>query len=312
MQLMKNSGYTEVFRAEVLKSGLMGYNKIVAADLAGTRPMYRPKEWNVSARRMEKRRKQKNWLGSFWKSCIFVPPTPGSELKKKMQESEEKLRAGGRESWSIKIIELAGKTLEQTLVKTDPFDGNKCSDQKCLPNNNPKNKISCRRNCICYRITCILCLQDGRSGDMSSTYFGESGKNMHCRAKEHASKFHSTKEHIRNESAFHKHLMNTHGGRDAVKTFSDYFEIVILKAYKKPFTRCAEEGTYIANHKGEILNSKSEWHQAKVVRVTSNVVQGGADVLGQLGNEGRGRQGGAPVQEPWAPGRSTRPRTRGP
>jgi hypothetical protein len=147
---------------------------------------------------------------------------------------------------------------------------------------------------------------------MSSTYFGESGKNMHCRAKEHASKFHSTKEHIRNESAFHKHLMNTHGGRDAVKTFSDYFEIVILKAYKKPFTRCAEEGTYIANHKGEILNSKSEWHQAKVVRVTSNVVQGGADVLGQLGNEGAGRQGGAPGQEPRAPGRSTRPRTRGP
>ena len=68
----------------------------------------------------------------------------------------------------------------------------------------------------------------------------------------------------------------------------------------------------IANHKGEILNSKSEWHQAKVVRVTSNVVQGGADVLGQLGNEGGGRQGGAPGQEPRAPGRSTRPRTRGP
>ena len=133
------------------------------------------------------------------------------------------------------------------MVKTDPFEGNKCSDKKCLPNNNPKNKISCRRNCICYRITCILCLQAARSGDMSTTYYGESGKNMHCRAKEHASKFHSKKEHIRNKSAFHKHLMNTHGGSDAVKTFSDYFEIVILKAYKKAFTKCVEEGTYIAN-----------------------------------------------------------------
>ena len=121
---MKNSGYSEVFRAEVLKSGLMGYNKIVAADKTGIRPMYRLKEWNGSARRMEKHSKKKNWLGTFWKSCIFVPPTPGSELKKKMQEKEEQLRAGGRESWPIKIIEMAGKTLEQTLVKTDPFNGN--------------------------------------------------------------------------------------------------------------------------------------------------------------------------------------------
>ena len=314
---MKNSGYSEVFRAEVLKSGLMGYNKIVAADKAGIRPMYRLKEWNASARRMEKRSKKKNWLGTFWKSCIFVPPTPGSELKKKMQEKEEQLRAGGRESWPIKIIEMAGKTLEQTLVKTDPFNGNQCSDKKCLPNNNPKNKISCRRNCICYRITCILCLKDGRSGDMSTTYYGESGKNMHCRAKEHASKFHSKKEHVRNESAFHKHLVNTHGGRDEMKTFSDYFEIVILKAYKKVFNKCVEEGTYISNHAGEIMNSKSEWHQAKVVRVTSNVVQGGAEVLSQLASnsEGGGRlggqQGGAPVLEPRASGLRRSPRTRG-
>ena len=43
-----------------------------------------------------------------------------------------------------------------------------------------------------------------------------------------------------------------------------------------------EEGTFISKHGGKIMNSKSEWHQAKLVGVTSNVVQGGADVLGQL------------------------------
>ena len=48
--------------------------------------------------------------------------------------------------------------------------------------------------------------------------------------------------------------------------FSDYFDIKILKAYKKPFTRLEEEGTYITSHKGELLNSKNEWHQAKLVR----------------------------------------------
>ena len=138
-------------------------------------------------------RKKKNWLGPFWKSCIFVPPTPGSELKKMMQEKEEKMRAGGREAWPIKIIETAGRTLEQTLVKTDPFNGNQCYDKNCLPSKVGNNKINCRRNCVCYKIACKLCLLDGRSGALSATYYGESGKNMHCRAKEHLSKFNSKK-----------------------------------------------------------------------------------------------------------------------
>ena len=72
---------------------------------------------------------KKKWLEKFWKSCIFVPPTPGSVLKKEMQKKEEELRAGGREAWPIKIIETAGKTLEQTLVKTDPFNDNSCYDK---------------------------------------------------------------------------------------------------------------------------------------------------------------------------------------
>ena len=76
----------------------------------------------------------------------FCASNPGSELKKQMQAKEEEMRAGGREAYPIKIIETAGRTLEQTLVKTDPFDGNKCTDEKCEPKKNPKNKINCRRN----------------------------------------------------------------------------------------------------------------------------------------------------------------------
>ena len=58
-----------------------------------------------------------------------MPPTPGSELKKRMQNKEEETRAGGRENYPIKIIETAGRTLEQTLVNTDPFGGNLCNVQ---------------------------------------------------------------------------------------------------------------------------------------------------------------------------------------
>ena len=121
---------------------------------------------------------------------------------------------------------------------------------------------------------------------------------MHCRLEEHVSKFNSKSEKVRSESAFYKHLLNTHGGKADNKDFSDYFEVQILKSYKKPFTRLVEEGTFIANHNGELLNSKSEWHQAKVVRTTTQVVQGGAEVLQrQRGGGHEGRLGGGHVGE---------------
>ena len=91
-------------------------------------------------------------------------------------------------------------------------------------------------------------------------------KNMHCRSKEHVSKFNSKVQAKREESAFYKHMETTHGGIQPNQTFGDLFDIKVLKAYKKPFTRNAEEGTYIANHNGELLNSKSEWHQPRIVR----------------------------------------------
>ena len=198
-----------------------------------------------------------------------------------------------KEQYQIKIIETAGRTLEQTLVNPDPFNGNKCTDAKCEPNKNAKNKISCWRNGVCYRVSCLKCLRAGRPADVTAylkcaCYFGESAKNMHCRSKEHVTKFNSKSEKIRLESPFYKHLLNTHGGKSDDLNFSDYFEITILKAYKKPFTRLVEEGTFITSHKGELLNSKNEWHQAKLVRTTTQVVQGGAEVL-QL-QRGRGQR----------------------
>ena len=68
-----------------------------------------------------------------------------------------------------------------------------------------------------------------------------------------------------------------------IKTFSYNFKIKILQAYQEPFTMLVEEGTYISNHWEVLLNSKKEWHQAKIIRTTTKVVQGGADVLRKEG-----------------------------
>ena len=210
-QLLKNSDYDAIFRSDILKSGLKGYNKILEAHDTGTKPLYRSKEWRRSSQGMEdrKKRKSKNWLGNF-KSCIFVPPTPGSVLQKLMQAKEIELRAGGRETLPIKIIETAGKPLERVLVTTDPFKGNICTDKTCIPNRNVKNRIGCRRNNVGYEIRCKICPWAGGSGPEPeqdpACYFGETGQNMHTRMKVHESKFRSKlKKSTRNISILYSY-----------------------------------------------------------------------------------------------------------
>ena len=63
----------------------------------------------------------------------------GQNYQKLMQNEESMMKAGGRENYAIKVIETAGNTLENVLVKSDPFGGNKCDDKNCIPNKNPKN-----------------------------------------------------------------------------------------------------------------------------------------------------------------------------
>ena len=124
----------------------------------------------------------------------------------------------------------------------------------------------------------------------AATCYDQSGKNVDCSYKEHVSKLNSKTAKTREESAFYKHLMKAHGGNDEDKEFDDYFEMKILKAYKKLITMCVEEGTYIANHQGEILNSKSEWHQPKLIRTRTTVEQGGAGGGRVGGGQGVGRR----------------------
>ena len=50
--------------------------------------------------------------------------------------------------------------------------------------------------------------------------------------------------------------------------FNECFEVKIVKAYKKLIRRQTEEGTFIVIVNGKLFNSKTEWHQPKIVRTT--------------------------------------------
>ena len=157
-----------------------------------------------------------------------------------MQEKEKEMRAGGREKYAIQMIESAGNTLERMLVNKDPFDGNQCEDENCLVSKSEDNKINCRKNNVGYRIECKICLSAG----CWTRYFGETGKNMHCRCKEHVSKFNSKQEKIKMESAFIKHLINKHVDVDINNVkFEDVYSVKVVRAYSKVLTRCVDEGT---------------------------------------------------------------------
>ena len=143
---------------------------------------------------------------------------------------------------------------------------------------------------------CKICLKNGVSEP--ATYFGETGRNGHTRIKEHVSKFYSKKEKIKKDSTFIKHLLNNHQevNVNTVK-FEDVYDIKVLRAYKKPLTRGVDEGTNIGAHEGELLNSKSERRQPRIIR--NVIVSGGAEVV--VGGQGpvsqRDGQQGAEVRE---------------
>ena len=179
-----------------------------------------------------------------------------------MQAKEEELRAGGRENFPIKIIETAGKPLERILVKTDPFSGNGCSDPKCIPNRNPKNRISCRRNNVGYELKCKLC--------PGTSYFGETGQNMHTCMKKHESKWRSKSLEIRKGSAFYVYMKNDHDDVDiSGKDIDEFFEVTIIKAYQKVLTRLVDKGTNLTKTKAASWTQKQNGISPKLSEMWS-------------------------------------------
>ena len=77
----------------------------------------------------------------------------------------------------------------------------------------------------------------------------------------------------------------------------NYDSVKVVRAYSKVLTRCVDEGTFIAEHKGELLNSKSEWRQPRIIR--NVILSGGAEMAG--GGNGflraGGQDGGVRVEE---------------
>ena len=102
-----------------------------------------------------------------------------------------------------------------------------------------------------------------------SIYIGETGKNAHTRILNHQSKFRSKVRKTKKESAFYKHIANSH--MDLYTTgdeLEQHFEFKVLKLFKYPLDREVDEGVRMVMHKGVLINRKTEWFSPSIVRTT--------------------------------------------
>ena len=95
MKKLLNSGYDSKYRKQILISGKKAWAKMKEAEIKGEKPIYRPRTWREKERREEKRNKVRGWYkkGGF-DSKMFVPATPGAELKKRVEKEMEGTGSG--------------------------------------------------------------------------------------------------------------------------------------------------------------------------------------------------------------------------
>ena len=150
-------------------------------------------------------------------------------------------------------------------------------------------KGDCEKNSVTYQICCETCLGAGKV----TTYEGETGRNAFSRGLEHQQGLRQKSE----KSALWKHCVNEHSSQEAE------FSMKIVGCHSSCLGRQVCEAVRISRTEAEIiLNSKSEFHQAPIVRVvatsglqeeqTSAAIQGvGAGGAGRSQGDWRGSRG---------------------
>ena len=227
------------------------------------------------------------------KSVMFVPHTRKSELANILREKEEKLvEVTGNK---VKIVERAGNKLENILAGKDPWKGKDCERKNCFICNTKVltgkdlNKDCTKKNII-YEIRCLTCekielekienleeASDEQKIEMKKKvrkvkYVGESSRSGYDRGYEHLDKLAT----LNSDSHMLKHMVEDHYLEDFEKVKWGMF---ITRFMRTAFERQIEEAVTITREaeNNEILNSRAEWNQCALPRLTTR--------MGDIGEE---------------------------
>ena len=329
IQELRNSGYNQKQARELISCGIRGWKTKIRKRKRDQVPFYRLAEDTVEERLKKKlieketwykdrnedeeesgespikkrrtipqveklpsknkRRTKKTVIGGKKevKSIIFIPHTKDSSLAKVLRERETKIQevTGDR----IKIVERAGKKLEDLVSNKDPWKGADCGRSNCFLCNTKiltgKNlKVDCTKRNIIYEIKCISCeeraleeILEKSEGDEEvmkkmkkemriHKYIGESSRSAYERGYEHLDKLAS----LNSQSHMLRHMVMRHEGEEFEKV---KWGMNVLSFKRTPFERQLEEAVLITresdNH--EILNSKSKYNQCTLPRLVTRL-----------------------------------------
>ncbi len=175
-------------------------------------------------------------------------------------------------------------SLKRKLTGGDLRAGEPCGQPGCRLCASGAEGGCHRKAGVVYRGTCTICAAD----NITAVYYGESGFSGYYRSNIHAGEI--QRKDLNN--AFAKHLNIFHPEAEGDPTV---FKTEVIKTFRKPLPRQITEATMIHNNNAEIkMNSKAEFRQPAVPRVTVTREPPGGDQqhqLQQLGRGGGGRRG---------------------
>ena len=243
MLRLQYSGYDQKFRADVVRSALKAYNRLLELDASGEQPLYRPREWRQLERAQERRRKRESWYrtGGFG-AVIFVPATPESQLK------DRYVREIKDAGFKVKVVEQPGITLKRMLQRSDPFKEKNCRDINCLVCSTG-GKGSCRSTGVTYELVCQVC---------HHKYIGETSRSAYTRGKEHLRALEQREE----GSVMWRHSCDKHGG-----DVPDFTMNVTGRFRNDAMLRQITESVRIHQvNEGQLINTKGEWSYFRIPR----------------------------------------------
>ena len=251
---LRRSGYPETVRHQVISESVRKFQKMCNEEDRGGRQIHRARSWQKSARRLEKERKATTWHKSNAdrvSAPLIIDPSAG-ELTEKMKAACKEF--GISMAMDVKVIERAGNSVRRD-AKSEPLRNKNCGRSNCMCCTSG-NEGSCEINSVGYRIVCQGCLLAGKQTE----YEGESARNAYSRGLEHL-------EGLRNEredSPLWKHCQLEHNGEKQI------FSMEVVGSFHSCLERQINEAVRITSSKADfVLNSRSEFHQAPIVRLVA-------------------------------------------
>ena len=255
---MWKSGYPASWRADAVKASLQKYEDMLREEREGGKPLFRPKSFMEEERALAKLKKAKQWhkaggeVGLQAGAPLIVCPGAGGMIAKKMKSLCKTFK--NEHKIDVRVYERGGSKVG-SIAKSDPLKPESCGRENCFPCTSGGGG-DCSKSSVAYRIECEECPKTGKSAH----YDGESGNNGFTRGLEQITGL----EKKREENPLWKHCQIAHNS-ELVK-----FKMVCLKSFKSAFMRQVNEGVRIENSKADIcMNSKAEFHQPSIVRVST-------------------------------------------